>query len=53
MNFQKLSISKNLGHVLTREEEIENKVIVLKAIYGGPQLRYVFKDSNYSTITLF
>ncbi|CAN8316718.1 unnamed protein product [Cochlearia groenlandica] len=39
---------RNLERVLAREEEVKKKAIVHKAVYNGPQVRYLSKDGcNY------
>ncbi|XP_010516899.1 PREDICTED: SWR1 complex subunit 2 isoform X1 [Camelina sativa] len=39
---------RNLERVLAREEEVKKKAIVHKAVYKGPQIRYISKDGcNY------
>ncbi|KAL0720956.1 hypothetical protein Bca4012_035555 [Brassica carinata] len=39
---------RNLERVLAREEEVKKKAIVHKAVYKGPQVRYLSKDGcNY------
>ncbi|KAH9734632.1 SWR1 complex subunit 2 [Citrus sinensis] len=35
---------RNLERVLAREEEVKKRAIVHKAVYTGPQLRYLSKD---------
>ncbi|XP_021889686.1 SWR1 complex subunit 2 isoform X1 [Carica papaya] len=35
---------RNLERVLAREEEVKKRAIVHKAVYNGPQIRYVSKD---------
>nr|GMD01947.1 SWR1 complex subunit 2 [Ipomoea batatas] len=35
---------RNLEKVLAREEEVKKKAIVHKAVYSGPQIRYLSKD---------
>nr|XP_043632420.1 SWR1 complex subunit 2 [Erigeron canadensis]XP_043632421.1 SWR1 complex subunit 2 [Erigeron canadensis]XP_043632422.1 SWR1 complex subunit 2 [Erigeron canadensis]XP_043632423.1 SWR1 complex subunit 2 [Erigeron canadensis]XP_043632424.1 SWR1 complex subunit 2 [Erigeron canadensis] len=35
---------RNLERVLAREEEVKKKAIVHKAVYTGPQIRYLSKD---------
>ncbi|KAL3713994.1 hypothetical protein ACJRO7_006017 [Eucalyptus globulus] len=35
---------RNLERVLAREEEVKKRAIVHKAVYSGPQIRYISKD---------
>ncbi|EYU19873.1 hypothetical protein ABFS82_06G079900 [Erythranthe guttata] len=35
---------RNLERVLAREEEVKKRAIVHKAVYSGPQIRYLSKD---------
>ncbi|KAK4749672.1 hypothetical protein SAY87_027121 [Trapa incisa] len=35
---------RNLERVLAREEEVKKRAIVHKAVYNGPQIRYLSKD---------
>ncbi|KAF7836390.1 SWR1 complex subunit 2 [Senna tora] len=35
---------RNLERVLAREEEVKRRAIVHKAVYNGPQIRYISKD---------
>ncbi|KAL6580938.1 Swr1 complex complex subunit Swc2 [Orobanche minor] len=37
---------RNLEKVLAREEEVKKRAIVHKAIYTGPQIRYLSKNGN-------
>lgn len=37
---------RNLERVLAREEEVKKRAIVHKAVYTGPQLRYLSKDGK-------
>lgn len=37
---------RNLERVLAREEEVKKKAIVHKAVYKGPQIRYLSKDGK-------
>ncbi|GJW84166.1 SWR1-complex subunit 2 [Tanacetum coccineum] len=37
---------RNLERVLAREEEVKKRAIVHKAVYTGPQIRYLSKDGN-------
>ncbi|KAL6503673.1 hypothetical protein OROGR_025596 [Orobanche gracilis] len=37
---------RNLEKVLAREEEVKKRAIVHKAIYTGPQIRYLYKNGN-------
>lgn len=38
---------RNLERVLAREEEVKKRAIVHKAVYTGPQIRYLSKDGKY------
>ncbi|KVI06246.1 YL1 nuclear [Cynara cardunculus var. scolymus] len=40
---------RNLERVLAREEEVKKRAIVHKAVYSGPQIRYLSKDGKYTT----
>lgn len=35
---------RNLERVLAREEEVKKRAVVHKAVYAGPQIRYLSKD---------
>ncbi|CAA0814376.1 SWR1 complex subunit 2 [Striga hermonthica] len=37
---------RNLEKVLAREEEVKKRAIVHKAVYTGPQIRYISKNGN-------
>ncbi|XP_055802304.1 SWR1 complex subunit 2 [Solanum dulcamara] len=37
---------RNLERVLAREEEVKKKAIVHKAVYNGPQIRYISKNGS-------
>ncbi|KAK4256411.1 hypothetical protein QN277_009281 [Acacia crassicarpa] len=37
---------RNLERVLAREEEVKRRAIVHKAVYNGPQCRYISKDGR-------
>ncbi|KAL3649937.1 hypothetical protein CASFOL_006340 [Castilleja foliolosa] len=37
---------RNLEKVLAREEEVKKRAIVHKAVYSGPQIRYLSKNGN-------
>ncbi|PIN09264.1 DNA-binding protein YL1 [Handroanthus impetiginosus] len=37
---------RNLEKVLAREEEVKKRAIVHKAVYSGPQIRYLSKDGH-------
>ncbi|XP_009619595.1 SWR1 complex subunit 2 [Nicotiana tomentosiformis] len=37
---------RNLERVLAREEEVKKKAIVHKAVYTGPQIRYLSRDGS-------
>lgn len=37
---------RNLEKVLAREEEVKKKAIVNKAVYSGPQIRYLSKNGK-------
>lgn len=37
---------RNLERVLAREEEVKKRAIVHKAVYTGPQIRYLSKDGK-------
>lgn len=39
---------RNLEKVLAREEEVKKRAIVHKAVYSGPQIRYLSKDGKLS-----
>lgn len=41
---------RNLEKVLAREEEVKKRAIVHKAVYSGPQIRYLSKD-GFSYLT--
>lgn len=43
---------RNLERVLAREEEVKKKAIVHKAVYKGPQVRYLSKDGKLSSKTV-
>ncbi|KAL8241523.1 hypothetical protein R6Q59_014877 [Mikania micrantha] len=38
---------RNLERVLAREEEVKKRAIVHKAVYTGPQIRYLSKDGKF------
>ncbi|GAB4858139.1 hypothetical protein Ancab_009439 [Ancistrocladus abbreviatus] len=37
---------RNLERVLAREEEVKKRAVVNKAVYTGPQMRYVSKNGH-------
>ncbi|KAK5826184.1 Vacuolar sorting-associated protein 72 [Gossypium arboreum] len=37
---------RNLERVLAREEEVKKRAIIHKAVYSGPQIKYVSKDGS-------
>ncbi|XP_022716377.1 SWR1 complex subunit 2 isoform X2 [Durio zibethinus] len=37
---------RNLERVLAREEEVKKRAIIHKAVYNGPQIKYVSKDGS-------
>ncbi|CAL5338416.1 unnamed protein product [Camellia sinensis] len=37
---------RNLERVLAREEEVKKRAVVHKAVYSGPQIRYLSRDGN-------
>ncbi|EPS68629.1 hypothetical protein M569_06139 [Genlisea aurea] len=37
---------RNLERVLAREEEVKKKAIMLKAVYSGPQIRYLSRNGS-------
>lgn len=42
---------RNLERVLAREEEVKKRAIVHKAVYTGPQVRYISKEGmSYSNL---
>ncbi|KAJ9540323.1 hypothetical protein OSB04_026829 [Centaurea solstitialis] len=41
---------RNLERVLAREEEVKKRAIVHKAVYSGPQIRYLSKDGKFLDI---
>lgn len=41
---------RNLERVLAREEEVKKRAIVHKAVYSGPQIKYISKDGNLLSI---
>ncbi|KAF5945288.1 hypothetical protein HYC85_015516 [Camellia sinensis] len=42
---------RNLERVLAREEEVKKRAVVHKAVYSGPQIRYLSRDGKLSLIT--
>ncbi|KAH9623390.1 hypothetical protein KSS87_021931 [Heliosperma pusillum] len=40
---------RNLERVLAREEEVKKRAIVHKAVYTGPQIRYISKNGKFSS----
>lgn len=43
---------RNLEKVLAREEEVKKRAIVHKAVYSGPQIRYLSKNGKLSLFFL-
>lgn len=43
---------RNLERVLAREEEVKKRAIVHKAVYSGPQIKYVSKDGKILFIAI-
>ncbi|XP_028800429.1 SWR1 complex subunit 2 isoform X2 [Neltuma alba] len=41
---------RNLERVLAREEEVKRRAIVHKAVYNGPQCRYISKDDPEKSV---
>lgn len=41
---------RNLERVLAREEEVKKRAIVHKAVYTGPQMRYISKNGKFSSL---
>lgn len=37
---------RNLERVLAREEEVKKRAVVHKAVYSGPQIRYLSKEGK-------
>ncbi|KAG8369624.1 hypothetical protein BUALT_Bualt14G0033000 [Buddleja alternifolia] len=42
---------RNLERVLAREEEVKKRALVNKAVYSGPQIRYLSKNGKLSIFT--
>lgn len=42
---------RNLERVLAREEEVKKRAIVHKAVFSGPQIRYLSKDGKCSFVS--
>lgn len=43
---------RNLEKMLAREEEVKKRAIVHKAVFSGPQIRYLSKNGKLSTKSL-
>lgn len=55
MNFYVAEIMnlRNLERVLAREEEVKKRAIIHKAVYSGPQSKYVSKDGKILFIAIY
>lgn len=42
---------RHLERVLAREEEVKKRAVVYKAVYSGPQTRYLSRNGKYFLIT--
>lgn len=43
---------RNLERVLAREEEVKKRAVVHKAVYSGPQIRYLSRNGKLALILI-